>query len=325
MHSQAYGHLLLFCDGTSVNADAAQVWLSISLLYLLGTDLSKLLLTAALVSLSTSLSVQEVVPPAEAGGVVADKLLVVHVVVVGASPDGQEVVQAPGEVVATVGVDSLEEAEDNPDVHGEEVQVAGDGSNENGRSDSARTEQHSLDRRSVLSGQTKRSRVSVVHLVNGLVQGTVVKAAVEPVVPGILHDEHDGDLGGHLHDRREGNTVVHAKVGRNRVEEPNLRQLGSEMAEENEGGAVPLLLEGRDLLLLNLVLVEVRDHAYDDKRNAAAKIDYFVHDKAHDTGREGVVLHVEVPSLLQALAYGRFEILLGSLDEGKHTAQRRSA
>jgi hypothetical protein len=36
-----------------------------------------------------------------------------------------------------------------------------------------------------------------------------------------------------------------------------------------------------------------------------------VHDEAHDTGREGVVLHVEVPSLLSVLAYSLFEILLG--------------
>lgn len=138
-----------------------------------------------------------------------------------------------------------------------------------------------------------------------------MKGAVEPVVPGILHDEHDGDLGSHLHDGREGNTIVEAKVGRNRVEEPNLGEFGSKMAEENEGGAVPLLLEGRNLLLLNLVLVEVRNHAHDDVGNAATKVDYFVHDEAHDTGREGVVLHVEVPSLLSVLAYSLFEILLG--------------
>lgn len=148
--------------------DAAQ-FRRTHLLRLLGTDLSKLLVATALVGLSTGLSVQEVVPPAEAGGVVADKLLVVHIVVVGAGPDGQEVVQAPGEVVTTVGVDGLEETEDDPCVHGEEVQVTSDANDENGRSDSAHTEQHRLDRRSVLGGQTERSRVSVVHLVNSLV------------------------------------------------------------------------------------------------------------------------------------------------------------
>lgn len=125
---------------------------SLRLVLLLGClDGLELPLTALLVGLGTGLGVQEVVPPAEAGGVVSNELLVMHIVVVGTSPEGQDVAQAPGEVETAVCVDGLEEAEDDPDVHGDEVQVASDGEEENGRSHDTHTEEHGLDRRGVFS------------------------------------------------------------------------------------------------------------------------------------------------------------------------------
>lgn len=193
------------------------------LLSLLGTDLSKLAVTALLVSLGTSLSVQEVVPPAEARSIVADELLVVHVVVVGTSPDREEVAQTPGEVVAAVSVDSLPQTQDDPEVHGDEVKLTGNSKDDNGRSDNAHAEKHGLNRRSVLGCETERSGIRVVQLVDVLVERSVVQAAMEPVVPGILEDEANGNLKSHLPQRRERNAVVEAEVGGNGVEEPNLR------------------------------------------------------------------------------------------------------
>ena len=93
------------------------------LLSLLGADLCQLLLAALLAGDLAGLGVEAVVPPAEARGIVADEALVVHVVVVGAGPKGQEVAQAPGEVVAAVGIDGLEESEDDPHVHGKEMKL----------------------------------------------------------------------------------------------------------------------------------------------------------------------------------------------------------
>jgi hypothetical protein len=140
-----------------------------TLLLLLRLDSSELLLAAALVSVGTGLGIQAVVPPGEAGGVVANELLVVKIVVVGAGPDGQEVAQTPGEVVAAVRVDGLEETKDNPDVHGDKVELTGNGEDDKRASNDTDAEESGLDGRSVLSGQTERSRVGVVHLVNGLV------------------------------------------------------------------------------------------------------------------------------------------------------------
>ena len=130
-----------------------------------------------------------------------------------------------------------------------------------------------------------------MHLVDGLVERTVVQAAVEPVVPGILHGEDDGDLYSHFPQRRERNAVVHTKVCGDGVEEPNLGQLSREVADEDDGSTVPLLLERRNLLVLNLVLVEIGDLVGDNERQASTEVDNLVHDKAHDTGGERVVLH----------------------------------
>lgn len=286
-----------------------------TLLCLLGLDLSKLLLATALVSLSASLGVQAVVPPAEAGGIVANELLVVKIVVGSTGPDGKEVSQTPGEVVATVRVDGLEKTEDDPGVHSEEVELASNGKEDNGASDNTNSEESCFDGRSVLSGETERSRVGVVHLVDGLVERTVVQSTVEPVVPSILHDEADSDLESHLPNGREGHTVVHTEVGSDGVEEPDLRKFGGEMADKNDGGAIPLLLEGGNLLLLNSELLEIGDVIHHHVGNTAAEVDELVKHKTHDAGREGIVLHPEVPSGPELFDNIELDIVLGDLLE----------
>lgn len=42
------------------------------------------------------------------------------------SPEGDEVVQAPREVIAAVSIDSLEETGGDPKVHSQDVHVAGE-------------------------------------------------------------------------------------------------------------------------------------------------------------------------------------------------------
>lgn len=96
----------------------------------------------------------------------------------------------------------------------------------------------------------------------------------------------------HLQERWEWHAVIHAKIGSNGVEHPNLRKLSGEVADEDNGGTIPLFFQGRDLLALDLVLVEVGNFIHNHKGQAAAKVDKFVHDEAHDAGRKGIVLHI---------------------------------
>lgn len=219
------------------------------LLGLLGPDSRQLLVPTLLGRDLAGLSVQEVVPPAEAGSVVANELLVVHIVVFGASPDGQEVSQAPGEVVAGVGIDGLEKTENNPDVHSEQVEIARDGDPEDRATNGSKGEDHNLDRRGVLGGEAEGRGVGMVQLVNVLVQRTVVQQAVGPVVPCVLQNEEDGNLVGHLEQAGERYAVVHAEEGSNGVEQPDLGKLNGDVGQENKGGAIELFSPSRYFLL----------------------------------------------------------------------------
>ena len=128
------------------------------------------------------------------------------VVVVGAGPEGQKVVQRPRELVAGVRVDGLEQAQHDPQVHGQDVQVAGQRHPQDRRAHRAQPQHHHLDRAGVLGGEPERRRVLVVDLVDVFVQeGEGVHGAVRPVVPRVFHDEEDGDLEGHCVERRERN------------------------------------------------------------------------------------------------------------------------
>lgn len=242
----------------------------------------------------------------------------VQVVVVGAGPEGDDVAQAPGEVITRVGVDGLEQTQDDPQVHGDEVQVARDADPDDGAADDAEAQEHDLDWGGVLSSQAEGGAVRVVQLVDRLVQRAVVQSAVEPVVPGILHDEEGEDLVGHLPPRREREAVLQAEEGGDGVEEPDLRQLDGAVADEDKESAVPLLLPSGKLGLLrgsldicfvfhgeeelgtnilDLPLVEERNGIDDDPWEGPAEIDELVHDEAHDARRDRVILHPEVPRL----------------------------
>jgi len=167
--------------------------------------LSELLLTSALGSLWAALGVEEKVPPSERARVVANELFVMSIVVLSACPERKEMVQRPWEFVARVRVDGLEQAQNDPDIHGQNVKILGNAAEDDRSTDSAETQKHDLDGRGVFSSETEWCRVLMVNLVNSLVQRSPVQRAVRPVVPGILKDKKDGDLVGHFPNRREGN------------------------------------------------------------------------------------------------------------------------
>nr|POF04014.1 hypothetical protein CFP56_21770 [Quercus suber] len=128
-----------------------------------------------------------------------------------------------------------------------------------------------------------------------------------PIVPCIFEHEKDGDLVGHGENGREGNGRLEPKILGHRVEEPDLWEFDSEVADQDELCAVPLLLRGRYFVLcqsqletfsikertraaacthiLNLVFVQGRYPVDDDPGQTAAEINELVHDEAHDPRR----------------------------------------
>lgn len=155
----------------------------------------------------------------------------VCVVVVGTCPERQEVVQAPREFVTRVRVDGLGKTEHDPHVHGQDMQVLGNGAPEDWRADGAQAKDHHLEWRSIFGGETKGSRVLVVNLVDVLVKRAPVQRTVRPVVPGILENKENGDLVGHGQKRRERHTRFKTDKLRHGMEEPNLRQFNCEVAQ----------------------------------------------------------------------------------------------
>lgn len=109
------------------------------------SDFLSLLLTPALDGFRSVLSVENIVPPAEATGKVTNELLMMNIVVVCASPERQEMVQTPWELVAAVSVNSLKQAQDDPDVHGQDVEITGESTPQNGAANGSKPKKHDLN------------------------------------------------------------------------------------------------------------------------------------------------------------------------------------
>ena len=75
-------------------------------------------------------------------------------------------------------IDGLEEAERDPDVDGEDVQVVREVAVQDRPEDRARAQDEDLRRMRVLGAQTERRGVLVVHLVDVLVEDAFVEERV---------------------------------------------------------------------------------------------------------------------------------------------------
>ena len=88
--------------------------------------LRNLLLSPPLYGFGTALRIHKLIPPPKRAGVVPDELLMVDIVVVRTSPIRKEMVQTEREIVARMRVNSLEQPEHDPCVHGQDMEIAGD-------------------------------------------------------------------------------------------------------------------------------------------------------------------------------------------------------
>lgn len=156
--------------------------------------LCHLALTSLLRGLWSRLGIHHIIPPSETARVVADEALMMNVVVLSSSPEGNEVVQAPWEIVATVSIDSLEETCGDPEVHSKDVEIAGEQAPENWHKNSSSTKNHGFNRGGIFGSESERRGILVMDLVDVLVEEAVVEDAVHPVMPCILQHEKDCDL-----------------------------------------------------------------------------------------------------------------------------------
>lgn len=153
------------------------------LLRLLVLNRRKLPLPPPLARLRPGLGIQNEIPPAEAARVVSNEAFVMDIMMFRARPEGQEMVQRPRELVSGMRINRLEQSEDNPEIHGQDMQITEDGAVEDGDTDSTKTQYEHFDGRCVFGGEAKGSRVLVVDFMDVLVEGAPVHGAVGPVVP----------------------------------------------------------------------------------------------------------------------------------------------
>ena len=97
---------------------------------------------------------------------------------IGARPEREDVLERPREIVSTVSIDGLEETEDDPNVHGEDVEVAGANDVEDRPSDRSSTKDEDFSRVGVFCSKAEGSRIFVVNFVDVLVHGAPVKELV---------------------------------------------------------------------------------------------------------------------------------------------------
>lgn len=88
---------------------------------------------------------------------------------VSASPEWEEMVKTPREFVTAVRIDGLKQAQHDPNVHSEDVQISSHRTPEDWTTDSAKPKNHNLNWGRILGCHAERCRVLMVNLVNGLV------------------------------------------------------------------------------------------------------------------------------------------------------------
>ena len=121
------------------------------------------------------------------------------------SPERQEMVKTPRKFVATVGIDSLEQAQHNPNIHSEDMQVTGESTPEDWAADGPEAQNHHFNGGSIFGGQTKWCGILMVDFVNSLVEWTPMKSSVDKIVPSVFHHEKYGNLICHSPGRRKRN------------------------------------------------------------------------------------------------------------------------
>jgi len=111
--------------------------------------------------------------------------------VISTCPEWEDVLERPREIVSAMGINSLEETKDDPNVHGEDVEVASADDIENGTSDRSGAKDEDFSWMGIFGSKAKGSRVFVVNFVYVLVHGTPVEELVgcqtcgcQPLFPG---------------------------------------------------------------------------------------------------------------------------------------------
>jgi len=94
----------------------------------------------------------------------------VDIMMISACPEREEVVQAPWKFISRMCINSLEKTSDDPNIHGQNVQILGDCTPDDRNANGTEGQNHGLDRRRIFSSEAERCAVLVVEFVDFLVK-----------------------------------------------------------------------------------------------------------------------------------------------------------
>lgn len=115
-------------------------------------------LTLAKIAVS-GICTKDKIPPSEGTGIIGDEELVMSVVMVTTSPEGQELAKRPGEVVTAVSINGLEKTKKNPRKHSNNMQVSGNHQPYERNSNCSKPKNHGFNWMSIFSGLQKRKNL----------------------------------------------------------------------------------------------------------------------------------------------------------------------
>lgn len=118
----------------------------------------------------------------------------VNIMVVRTGPKRQKVVQAPWELIAAVRVDCLEETADNPQVHGQNMQISGECTPQNRGAYGTKAEDQDFYWGGVFCGKPKRCGILMMDFMDVFVEGAPMKCSMRPIMPRILNHKEYGNL-----------------------------------------------------------------------------------------------------------------------------------
>lgn len=158
------------------------------------------------------------------------------------------------------------------------------------RTNGTKTSDGNFNGMSVFGSQTKRSGVLVMLLVNVLVERSNVQSTMEPVMPGVFHEEKGGNLDQKVLQGWEVCGNVDIEIVANGLEGKDGNSFDNNMRYDDIEDTFQLFsLSYR--FVLNLVFTQQVGGVQNVPRKASAKVNEFVNKKEEQASGKEVIIH----------------------------------
>jgi len=120
-----------------------------------------------------------------------------EIMVVGARPEGDDVVERPREIISAVCVNSLEQPQNDPNVDSKDVEILSESAVQNRAEYGALSKDEDFSGMGVFSRKAERCGVLVVKFMDVLVENAGMERLMSKVMEEILEEEKEENLRDH--------------------------------------------------------------------------------------------------------------------------------